>query len=91
MKYFKRAMNDFRSASTPPSPEKKRPEAQSAIRAAINSRSEGSSRGLMKFFKPCTKEEYDVQVQRFTEEHHASIEKEGLKDAEEKAIREEKT
>jgi hypothetical protein len=45
----------------------------------------------MKFFQPCTKEEYDAQVQRFTEEHHASIEKDGIKEAENKVKREEKT
>jgi hypothetical protein len=75
----------------PPSPETKRPGVQLAIRAAISSRGEGSSRGLMKFFKPCTKEEYDMQVQRFTEEHHTSMEKEGPKVAEAKARQEAKT
>jgi hypothetical protein len=45
----------------------------------------------MKFFKPCTKEEYDMQVQRFMQEHHASTEKEGAKVAEAKARQEAKT
>jgi hypothetical protein len=89
MKYFRRKKDDFQSTSTPPSPETKRPGVQSAIRAAISSRGKGSSHGLMKFFKPCTKEEYDMQ--RFTEEHHTSMEKEGPKFAEAKARQEAKT
>jgi hypothetical protein len=92
MKYLRRAMDDLRSTSAPPSPEKKsRPEAESAIRTAINLKGGGSSRGLMKFFKPCTKEEYSAQVQRFTEEHQAFRDEESRKDTERKIEREEKT
>src|ERR1700722_16875405 len=55
----KRTMDEARSASMPPSPEKKKPrvEAQSAIRSAIEMNDEGGSGGLMRFFKPCTKAE----------------------------------
>jgi hypothetical protein len=92
MTYIKRAIDDFRSASTPPSPKKKKkPEAESAIRVAISSTGEGPSRGLMKYFRPCMKDEHDAQVQRFTEEHHASMEEERTKERKSKAFREEKS
>jgi len=62
-------MDEARSASMPPSPKKKKPraEAQSAIRSAIEINDEGGSGGLMRFFKPCTKAEYDEQIARFTD------------------------
>ena len=51
----------------------------------------GELRGLMKFFQPCTKEEYDEQVQRFTKEHHESMENRGIEDVVRKQMRDEGT
>jgi len=44
----------------------------------------------MNFFRPCTKEEYAAQVQRFTEEHHQDMEKREGRDAEARERRDEK-
>lgn len=88
----KRTMDEARSASMPPSPEKKKPraEAQSAIRSAIEMSSEGVPRGLMKFFRPCTKGEYDEQVARFTEEHHGDLEQRAAQEATRNQLRDDK-
>jgi len=86
-------MDEIHSTSTPPSPEKKKKklqvEGKSAIRTAIQMTGK-AKQGLMKFFQPCTKEEYAAQVQRFTEEHHEDMEKREGREVEAKARRDEK-
>lgn len=71
----KRGIDEIRSTSVLSSPIQKKPniETKTAITTAL---AEGSSTGLMKFFKKCTQDEYDLQVQRFTKEANTEAEAE---------------
>jgi len=82
-------MDEARSVSMPPSPEKKKPraEVQSVICSAIEINDKGGLGGLMRFFKPCMKAEYDEQVTRFTEEHHENLEQREMQEAMKKQMR----
>jgi len=75
-------MDEARSASMPPSPEKKKPrvEAQSAIRSAIEMNDEGGS-----------KVEYDEQIAQFTEEHYEDLEQWGMQEAMKKQMRDDRS
>jgi hypothetical protein len=55
------------TSSPPTSPKKKKlqPQCTSAIRSALQGTS-GQKTGLLQFFKKCTPEEHQAQVQRFT-------------------------